>query len=249
MLQILGRGQRWSRGHKGRGQEHKKKSQAKAKDSPTEDRPSRGQDQECSTPRPRTKDTSASVLQKKKTVFKKFFLAISKKNKNKGLQKNFQAFSCKKRLPKFFSGDLQNFNNSKKVLSSSRGQGNFRGLEASRPRPRIWPSRPRPRTSKCVFEDSTSGRVVRTKVGSTVRYVQNLNIAYFKNLSYRTNVYVPKKFLHAYCTYVLFIGWYPLNGWVNQSSKRTVLERYGTLVKNLPKVYEVLVFCALKIEV
>ena len=41
------------------------------------------------------------------------------------------------------------------VLSSSRGQGNFRGLEAS------WP-RPRPRTSKCVleakdvFEDSTS---------------------------------------------------------------------------------------------
>ena len=30
------------------------------------------------------------------------------------------------------------------VLSSSRGQGNFRGLEASRPRPR---------TSKCVLED------------------------------------------------------------------------------------------------
>ena len=39
------------------------------------------------------------------------------------------------------------------VLSSSRGQGNFRGLEASRPRPRTWPSRPRPRTSKCVLED------------------------------------------------------------------------------------------------
>ena len=40
------------------------------------------------------------------------------------------------------------------VLSSGRGQGNFRGLEASRPRPR---------TSKCVLEakdvleDSTSG--------------------------------------------------------------------------------------------
>ena len=33
------------------------------------------------------------------------------------------------------------------VLSSSRGQGNFQGLEASRPRPR---------TSKCVLEDSTS---------------------------------------------------------------------------------------------
>ena len=48
---------------------------------------------------------------------------------------------------------LQNFNGLKKVLSSSRGQGNFRRLEASRPRPR---------TSKCVLEakdvleDSTS---------------------------------------------------------------------------------------------
>ena len=42
------------------------------------------------------------------------------------------------------------------VLSSSRGQANFRGLEASRPRPRTWPSRPRPRTLKSVLEDSTS---------------------------------------------------------------------------------------------
>ena len=39
----------------------------------------------------------------------------------------------------------------KMVMSSSQGQGNFRRLEASRPR--IWPSRPRPRTSKCVLED------------------------------------------------------------------------------------------------
>ena len=36
------------------------------------------------------------------------------------------------------------------VLFSSRGQGNFRGLEASRHR--TWPSKPRPRTSKCVLE-------------------------------------------------------------------------------------------------
>ena len=43
----------------------KKKSEAKAKDSLSEDRPSRGQGQECSRPRPRTKDTAASVLQKK----------------------------------------------------------------------------------------------------------------------------------------------------------------------------------------
>ena len=79
----------------------------------------------------------------------------------KGLQKFFFRRSLlektKKRcLPIFHkvSGVFQrNFNGSKIVLSSSRGQGNFRGLEA-------W--RPRPRTSKCVLEakdvleDSTS---------------------------------------------------------------------------------------------
>ena len=39
-----------------------KKSEAKAKDSLSEDRYSRGQGQECSRPRLRTKDTSASAL-------------------------------------------------------------------------------------------------------------------------------------------------------------------------------------------
>ena len=69
--------QRWSRGHKARGQDqgqgHKKKSDAnaKAKDSLSEDKPSRRQGQACSRPRPRTKDTGASVLKKK--VFKKSF--------------------------------------------------------------------------------------------------------------------------------------------------------------------------------
>ena len=38
------------------------KSEAKSKDSPSEDRHSQGQGQECSGPRPRTKDTNASVL-------------------------------------------------------------------------------------------------------------------------------------------------------------------------------------------
>ena len=56
---------------------------SEAKDSPSEDRPSRG-------PRPRTKDTSASVLKKKRSS-KKFFRRSPKK---KGLQK-------------FFPGDLQ----------------------------------------------------------------------------------------------------------------------------------------------
>ena len=42
-----------------------KKSEAKAKNSLSEDRPSRGQGQECS--RPRTKDTAASVFKKKRS--------------------------------------------------------------------------------------------------------------------------------------------------------------------------------------
>ena len=54
--------QRWSRGHKARDQGHKKKSEAKAKDSLSEDRTSRGQGQECLRPRPTTKDTATSVL-------------------------------------------------------------------------------------------------------------------------------------------------------------------------------------------
>ena len=47
-----------------------KKSEAKAKDSLSEDRPSRGQEQECS--RPRTKNAAASVFKKKRSS-KKFF--------------------------------------------------------------------------------------------------------------------------------------------------------------------------------
>ena len=104
-----------------------KKSEAKAKDSLSEDRHSRGQGQECSRPRPRTKDT-----QKKKRSSQTFFRrSPKKKKKKKGLHKNF-------------SGDLKILTFQKIVLSSSRGQANFRGLEASRPRPR---------TSKCVLED------------------------------------------------------------------------------------------------
>ena len=107
-----------------------KKSEAKAKDSPSEDRPSRCQEQECS--RPRTQDSRASVLQKNK-VFKIFFQAVSKK---KGLQKFFLAFFCKKRLQNFFQAIYKISTIQQKLLSSSREQGNFRGLEVSRPRPR-----------------------------------------------------------------------------------------------------------------
>ena len=81
--------------------------------------------------------TQAQVFSKKKknNVFKKFFFRCSQKNKIKKSPKK-QVFLQKTiykilRIPKI-------------LLFSSREQGNFRGLEASRPR-----------TSKCVPEDST----------------------------------------------------------------------------------------------
>ena len=106
------------------------------------------------------------MFSKKKSSSKIFF----RRSPKKGLQNFLQA---KKIFKNVFSGALylrkpkkrsleifrkisgvfqRNFNGSKIELSSSRGQGNFRGLEASRPR-----------TSKCVLEvkdvleDSTSG--------------------------------------------------------------------------------------------
>ena len=83
----------------------------------------------------------------KKKVFTKIFRRSLQKNV---FQKIFQALHKILTIQKI-------------VLSSSRGQANFRGIQASRPRPRTWPSRPRtwpsrptPRTSKCVLEDSAS---------------------------------------------------------------------------------------------
>ena len=113
-----------------------KKSEAKAKDSLSEDRHSRGQGQECSRPRPRTQALVLSK-QKKKRSSQKFF--------KQSLQENV--------FQKIFQVLYKILTVQKILLSSSRGQANFRGLEASRPRPR---------TSKCVLEaknvleDSTS---------------------------------------------------------------------------------------------
>ena len=76
------------------------------------------------------KDTGASVLQKKK----------------KKKSKKFFRRSPKKVFKNFFPVIYKILPIQKIVLSASRGQGNFRGLEASSPR-----------TSKCAFEDSTSG--------------------------------------------------------------------------------------------
>ena len=56
--------------------------------------------------------------------------------KKKVFTKIFQAISTKKRFPKIFQALHKILTIQKIVLSSSRGQANFRGLEASRPRPR-----------------------------------------------------------------------------------------------------------------
>ena len=128
-----------------------KKSEAKVKDSLSEDRHSRGQGQECSRPRPRTKDTSASALQKKKGLHKNFSGDLQI-NKTRSSQKFFKRSPLKNVFQKIFQALHKILTFQKIVLSSSREQANFRGLEASRPR--TSPSRPR--TSKCVLEDSTS---------------------------------------------------------------------------------------------
>ena len=99
--------QRGSRGHKARGQEHKKNPRPRPRTAfprtdtlEAKDRNARGQGQ---GPR-----TQAQVLSKKKKVFTKIF----------------QAISAKKRFPKNFSSTPQNFNNSKNsaVLKPRIGQ-------------------------------------------------------------------------------------------------------------------------------
>ena len=109
-----------------------KNFEAKAKD-----RPSRGLGQE-----PRTQTQVFSKKKRSSTFFsgekslQKFFFrrSLLEETKKRSLQ-NFRKVS----------GVFQrNFIGSKTVLSSSRGQGNYRKLKASRPRPR---------PSKCVLED------------------------------------------------------------------------------------------------
>ena len=113
--------QRWSRGHKARGQGHKKNP-----------RPRPFREQTLSRPRTGMLEAKAKDQgQKKKRSSQKFFKQSPQKNV---FQKFFQPLHKILTIQKI-------------VLSLSRGQANFRGLEASKPRPR---------TSKCVLEDSTS---------------------------------------------------------------------------------------------
>ena len=127
-----------------------------------------GQGQTLSRPRPRTKDTDASVPPPQTKRSLKFFFRRSQKKK---VFKNF--FQAKKVSKNFFSGDLylrkpkkrslqifrkvsgvfqQNFNGSKIVLSLSRGQGNFRGLEAEAKDFKMCPR------GQGLLKDSTSGQ-------------------------------------------------------------------------------------------
>ena len=123
--------------------------EAKAKD--TKKIPGQGQGQPfrgqaLSRPRTgmleaKTKDQGhkAQVLskKKKKKVFTKIFQAISKKKKKKrSSQKFFKQSPRKNAFQKIFQPLHKILTFQKIVLSSSRGQANFRGLEASRPRPR-----------------------------------------------------------------------------------------------------------------
>ena len=111
----------------------------------------------------------------------------SPKRKKKGLHKNFSGDLQKKEkvFTKIFQGDLHENTFSKKffkrstkfftiqklVLSSSRGQANFRGLEASRPRPR---------TSNCVLEDVLEAKDVLED--STSGFWLSLNFLHYGSL-------------------------------------------------------------------
>ena len=141
--------QRWSRGHKargqGQGQGHKKNPRPRPRTAfprtdtlEAKDRNARGQGQ---GPR-----TQAQVLSKKTRSSQEFFRRSSKKKRSS--QKFFKRSPRKNAFQKIFQPLHKILTFQKILLSSSRGQANFRGLEASRPRPR-----PRPRTSKSVLED------------------------------------------------------------------------------------------------
>ena len=103
--------------------------EAKAKDSLSEDRHSRGQGQECSRPRPRTKDTSEKGLHKN---FSGDLQNKKIKKKKRSSQKFFKR-SPKIRFPKNFSSAPQKFNNSKNTAVLEPRTGQFSrtwGLEA-----------------------------------------------------------------------------------------------------------------------
>ena len=115
--------QRWSRGHKARGQGHKKNPRPRPRTAfprtdtlEAKDRNARGQGQGH-------KAQVLSKKKKKKRSSQKFFRRSPKKKK-KVFTKIFQAISTKKRFPKNFSSTPQNFNipENSAVLEPRTGQ-------------------------------------------------------------------------------------------------------------------------------
>ena len=155
--------QRWSRGHKARGQGQGHKKNPRPRPRPrtafprtdtleAKDRNARGQGQG-----PRTQSASALQKKNKKRSSQKFFRRSPKKKKKRSSQKFFKRSPLKNVFQKIFQALHKILTFQKILLSSSRGQANFRGLEASRPRPR---------TSKCVLEDSTSAQNTKNCIQS-----------------------------------------------------------------------------------
>ena len=107
----------------------------------------------------KTKDTKRKCSPKKKIkkgLHKNFSGDLQKKKKKKkkrSSQKFFKRSPRKNAFQKIFQPLHKILTFQKIVLSSSRGQANFRGLEASRPRPRTSKS---VLEAKDVLEDSTS---------------------------------------------------------------------------------------------
>ena len=99
---------------------------------------------------------SQKKKEKKEDLYKNFSGDLQKKKKRSS-QKFFKRSPQKNAFQKIFQPLHKILTMQKILLSSSRGQANFRGLEASRPRPRT------PKSvledvleAKDVLEDSTS---------------------------------------------------------------------------------------------
>ena len=124
--------QRWSRGHKarGQGQGHKKNPRPRPRTAFTRTGPLEAKNRNAQGQRPGTQ--RESDLQKKRSS--KIFFRRS--GKTKFFKNTFRRYPKQVGLQNFFSGIYKILTVQKILLSSSRGQGNFRGLEASRPRPR-----------------------------------------------------------------------------------------------------------------
>ena len=156
-----------------------------------------------------------SKKKKKKGLHKNFSGDLQKKKKKKkkkrSSQKFFKRSPRKNAFQKIFQPLHKILTFQKIVLSSSRGQANFRGLEASRPRPRTWPSRPRPRprTSKSVLEDSTSVHY-KTKLSNQVCKIKAKKQLFFKlNKEY----FILSKLILAKITLQLFLNHKTQQNW------------------------------------